>query len=376
MFQPQDWQNFLLLAKAPGVGIKRLKKIFAYCKSLDSYILNDLASFGVPQSEALAQYLKNPPFKEIEQDLKWAENQGCRIVHFMDNLYPKRLAEINSAPTHLYVQGNIEVLNLPQIAVVGSRNPSQQGLINATQFAKALSQNGFVITSGLALGIDEASHFGALEDKGTCIAVLGSGHCRLYPRKNIGLAQRIIDQQGIVLSEYAPYTEPMASNFPLRNRIISGLSLGVLVIEAALKSGSLITARYAAEQGREVFALPGSIHHSLNKGCHDLIKNGAKLVESIQDILDEFSIRTLNTDLFQNKTSQNTESQKVYHTDTELLSDDQNLILNYIDFNATSVDKLIEYSGFTAPTIISIITELILLGIVTEDIGGYSRIRF
>lgn len=204
---------------------------------------------------------------------------------FDDPRYPARLREIHSAPATLYVRGNFAALNDPQIAVVGCRRMSAYGSENAFQFSKALAEIGITITSGLAMGIDTMAHQGALAAKGQTIAVLGTGLNNIYPSQNKKLASDIIEQGGAIISELPLDAEPFPYHFPRRNRIISALSLGVLVIEAAEKSGSLITARFALEQNREIFAIPGSIHSATSKGCHQLIKEGATLVESISDLL-------------------------------------------------------------------------------------------
>jgi DNA processing protein len=207
-----------------------------------------------------------------------------------DTAYPKSLLEIPDPPLMLYAKGRIELLSANSIAVVGSRNATAQGISNAEKFSEVLSKAGFTIVSGMALGIDTAAHQGALRGSGSTVAVIGTGADIVYPARNHALAH-MIAESGCILSEYALGTPALPANFPRRNRIISGLSKGVLVVEAAAQSGSLITARMAGEQGRDVFAIPGSIHSPLAKGCHLLIKQGAKLVESAQDILEEISCR-------------------------------------------------------------------------------------
>ena len=202
-----------------------------------------------------------------------------------DPAYPALLAELPDAPPLLFVEGDPRLLERPQLAMVGSRRASRAGLDNAQSFARSLARGGFVVTSGLALGIDGAAHQGALDVAGHTVAVLGTGLQRLYPTRHVGLAERIVEGGGALVSELPLDCPPQAANFPRRNRIISGLSLGVLVVEASPSSGSLITARLAAEQGREVYAIPGSIHHPGARGCHQLIRHGAALVESVEDIL-------------------------------------------------------------------------------------------
>lgn len=211
------------------------------------------------------------------------------IIALGDSRYPSALLNAPDPPLLLYAQGRCELLQADSLAVVGSRNPTPQGSDTARAFASHLSQAGVTIVSGMALGIDAAAHAGALEGVASTVAVVGTGLDRVYPRRNLGLAHRIAGQ-GLIVSEYPLGTPPLASNFPLRNRIIAGLSRGTLVVEAALQSGSLITARVAIEAGRDVFAIPGSIHSPQSRGCHALLKQGAKLVETAQDILEEWRL--------------------------------------------------------------------------------------
>ena len=221
--------------------------------------------------------------------MAWLAEPGHELIAWDDADYPQALLELGFAPPVLYFVGRREFLNRPALAIVGSRNATAQGRDNAQAFAQALSEAGITIVSGLAVGIDAAAHRGGLAGPGSTLAVVGTGPDRVYPARHRDLAHAIVAQGGM-LSEFAPGTPPAAWNFPRRNRLISGLARGVLVVEAALSSGSLITARYAGEQGREVFAIPGSIHSPLSKGCHKLIREGAKLVETAQDILVELGL--------------------------------------------------------------------------------------
>jgi DNA processing protein len=223
---------------------------------------------------------------DIEAALGWAEQPGNHLLTLADAAYPQALLTSADPPVLLYVKGRIELLNRPAFAIVGSRNATKQGEANAAAFAQALAGAGLTIVSGLAAGIDAAAHHGALETSASTIAVIGTGVDRIYPAKNEALAREIAEK-GCLVSEFALGTPPLAANFPRRNRLIAGMGRGCLVVEAAKQSGSLITARLAAEAGREVFAIPGSIHSPQSKGCHALIKQGAKLVESAQDILEE-----------------------------------------------------------------------------------------
>ena len=281
--------SWLQLALTPGLGpatFQRLLRQFGLPEAALSRKRSELASFTTPalldalHSEAVAQAVK--------RTLAWARDPGHWVITLADEAYPKPLLEIADPPPVLFARGRIELLTRPAIAIVGSRNATQQGEANAEAFGRTLSEAGLTVVSGLALGIDAAAHRGALSGTGSTIAVLGTGIDIAYPARNAALAEDI-GRRGLLLTEFALGTSPAAHNFPRRNRLISGLARGCLVVEAALASGSLITARAAAEQGREVFAIPGSIHSPLAKGCHALIKSGAKLVESAEDVLAELS---------------------------------------------------------------------------------------
>ncbi|QDZ29251.1 DNA-processing protein DprA [Noviherbaspirillum sp. UKPF54] len=285
-----DLAHWLRLERTPGVGSGTARKL--------------LAAFGLPQnifsashaalrevvSERVAEALLAPVSDGIrtltDRTLEWAEQPGNRVLTLADTDYPQALLDITDPPCILYVKGRTDLLSSPALAVVGSRNATAQGISNAEKFSETLSQAGLTIISGMALGIDAAAHHGGLRGAGSTVAVIGTGANIIYPTRNRALAH-MIAEGGCIVSEYALGTPVMSANFPRRNRIISGLAQGVLVVEAAAQSGSLITARLAAEQGRDVFAIPGSIHSPLSKGCHLLIKQGAKLVESAQDVLDE-----------------------------------------------------------------------------------------
>ena len=229
----------------------------------------------------------------IEQTLTWLQlSEQHHIITLADENYPKFLLNISDPPTIIYARGNIELLNHQGLAVVGSRNATPQGLLNAENFCQVIANFGLPIISGLALGIDSAAHKGALKAaNGATLAVIGTGINRMYPASNKNLALQILEQNGLIITEFPLNTSPSPENFPRRNRLISGLSLGILVVEATIDSGSLITAKLAAEQGREVFAIPGSIHSPLSKGCHKLIRQGAKLVETANDILEELRFK-------------------------------------------------------------------------------------
>lgn len=245
----------------------------------------------VPERVATALKASLTPEQDayIERALEWAAMPGNRIVTLADAAYPASLLTTEDPPLLLYTKGRVDLLQAPSLAIVGSRNATAEGIMNATRFAASLSHSGMTVVSGLALGIDGAAHQGALEGIGSTVAVIGTGADIVYPARHRELAH-LIAKGGCIVSEYALGATAAAGNFPRRNRIISGLSRGVLVVEAAVGSGTLITARLATEQGRDVFAIPGSIHSPLSKGCHQLIKQGAKLVESAGDILEELRL--------------------------------------------------------------------------------------
>lgn len=242
--------------------------------------------------DAVSSFLLTLPRAQAEAAAKWCEQPGHHLIARGDPAYPKALEEIADPPRLLYVKGRLELLQKPAFAIVGSRNATAQGVRDAEAFAYALSSAGLPIVSGLALGIDAAAHRGGLRAEGASIAVVGTGADRLYPARNRDLADALA-ASGALVSEFPLGTPPLPQNFPRRNRLISGLARGVLVVEAALESGSLITARFAAEQNRDVFAIPGSIHAPTSKGCHQLIKDGAKLVDCVEDILEELRIEAL-----------------------------------------------------------------------------------
>ena len=242
--------------------------------------------------QALPPGLRQRPLPspaEVARWSAWLSAHGWRLIALGDPAYPPLLENLPDAPGMLYVRGDVGLLQAPQLAVVGARSASPEGLAHAHAFSRALAQKGFVITSGLALGIDAAAHEGALAaTQASTLAVMASGPDRLYPPRNRALAERIITAGGALVTEYPPGTSPRKEHFPLRNRIISGLSLGTIVVEAALRSGSLITARLAAEQGRAVFAMPGSLRNPLSRGCHRLLRDGAHWLETLDDILARF----------------------------------------------------------------------------------------
>ena len=297
--------------------------------------------------------------------LQWLREPNHHIISITDDRYPALLAEIPSPPPILYVKGDVEILSCPQIAIVGSRNPSFTGLELSTEFAFLLSQAGFVITSGLALGIDAAAHSGALNAGGKTIAVLGSGLQQIYPKRNAALAEKIASH-GCLVSEFPLDTTPMPHNFPRRNRIISGLSLGTLVIEAALKSGSLITAHFAAEQGREVFAIPSSIRNPTAKGCLSLIQNGAKCVTCIDDILSEIQAVLKSPAAISYSSNNSNEHQT-------LLASTDNQVLACIDDEMTTIDQICVRSKLAPQLVTAALLRLELNSVIKRQFGGFAK---
>ena len=309
------------------------------------------------------QAIKNTDWTVIDRDLFWLEQANNHVITLHDACYPSQLKEISDPPPVLFVRGNPQLLGLPQIAIVGSRNPSAQGLETAFDFAKTLCQYGFVVTSGLALGIDAASHRGALSVGGYTVAVAGTGLDRVYPARHKDLAMELV-KTGVMISEFPPGTIAKANHFPRRNRIISGLSQGLLVVEAAKESGSLITARMALEQNREVFAIPGSIHNPLARGCNALIREGAKLVETTQHIIEELSqYIQQDEDCF-------------LIPEKSTLDLEQQTLLNLVMFSPTSIDDLVAKTDRSVAEIASMLLILELQGYLEATPGGcYTRLK-
>ena len=283
----KDIENWLKLYRVQGIGPSSFHKL------LLAFDGDPGAALTASEARWKQAGLNRRQIKPLSErgtdpgtDLRWLEADNHHLILFGDSAYPTLLAEITNPPPLLFVRGDKSLLTHPQLAMVGSRNPTRGGLENARAFASHLAAAGLGIISGLAMGIDGASHEGALEANGLTIAVAATGLDQVYPARHRRLADRIADN-GAIISEFPIGTRPQAEHFPRRNRIISGMSMGTLVVEAAQRSGSLITARNAGEQGREIFAIPGSIHNPLARGCHHLIRQGAKLVETAEDILEE-----------------------------------------------------------------------------------------
>ncbi len=301
----------------------------------------------------------------ITPTLNWLKKDNAHIVTFADSAYPKQLLEISNPPAVLYAIGNLHWLNHPTIAMVGSRSATPQGEKNAEDFAESLCNQDLCVVSGMALGIDGAAHRGALKANGATIAVVGTGLDIVYPARHRDLAHKIAER-GLIISEFPLGTPSKAQNFPRRNRVISGLSLGCLVVEANIDSGSLITARLATEQGREVFAIPGSIHSPVTKGCHQLIKQGAKLVENTQDILEELK------NMLPSVSPSGLMDDLIFQSATP---SEANTVLDFMGFDPINFESLLALSGLTTEVLSSMLMVLELENKITTLIGGkYQRL--
>ncbi len=369
MTQEPGLASWLQLTLSPGLGaatLRELLKQFGLPEKVLALPRAQLARYATPQ--ALAALDSEEVARAVERALAWAEQPGRALVTLGDAAYPRLLLEIPDPPALLYCRGRTEFLNRPALAVVGSRNATAQGASNAEQFARTFSAAGLAIVSGLAQGIDAAAHRGGLAAEGSTIAVLGTGIDVTYPAVNAALAEQIAER-GLLVSEYPLGTKALAHNFPRRNRLISGLAQGCLVVEAALASGSLITARAAAEQGREVFAVPGSIHSPLAKGCHALIKSGAKLAESAEDVLSELAA-------FRRTGFASTRAAAQRPAEGAAASLDNDPLLACMGFDPVDVDSLCARAGLPAERVSAELLRLELAGRVAALPGGlYQRVH-
>jgi DNA processing protein len=354
-----------IAARAPSLSAPQIIALEALGPGLTALDRRDPDSLaGLGLTPRCVAWLSAPDEKILADDLHWLDRSNTVLLPATSSGYPRLLRESPDAPAVLYVRGDLTVLDSPQLAMVGSRNPTAGGRSTAREFASWFARAGLTITSGLALGIDTACHEGALAAGGTTVAVLGCGLDQVYPPENRALADRI-SASGAVISEFPPGTKPLPACFPQRNRIIAGLSHGTLVIEAAQRSGSLITARLAGVAGREVFAIPGSIHNPLAKGCHELIRQGAKLVERAEDVLCELKI-SLSAQLVAGEPTRPGEDPK--------LDKEYKILLDALAFEPASVDSLIERTGMNSESIASMLLILELDGHVAPHPGGrYSR---
>jgi DNA processing protein len=362
---PTPLHTWLLLSLTAPVNPARLKALCA-------------CGWDQPVAAAALRALSKEELskarRQLPRVLDWLEQDGNALVPLYSPEYPPLLAALHDPPPVLYLQGQIDVLQLPQMAIVGTRKPSPDGRRLAREFGAALTRSGYVVTSGLALGVDTESHLGALALDGLTVAVLGSGLDQLYPKSNRDLAARI-RSQGVLVSEFAPWEEPADWRFPIRNRVISGLSHGVLVVEAAAKSGSLITARLAAEQGREVFAVPGSIYNSQTQGCHALLRGGAKLVETVSDILEELPAFAAweRQRLAPEPAVVTTQAATVaIRKGDDSLSAEEKQILAELGFGVVSLEQLVVALGLPVEVLLEALSALELRGLIIASAGGFS----
>lgn len=352
---------WLRLSLTPGLTGSALRKLLSAMRTPAAILASSRSALlQCVDAELADAVVRGPSPHDYEAALAWGEQPGQHLLVPDGPHYPELLRETPDPPPVLYAAGHIELLrNQLCIAIVGSRNATAQGMRNAERFATAISEAGCCVVSGLALGIDAAAHRGGLAARGSSIAVLGNGIDVVYPRRNATLFEEL-KSNGLVLSEFPLGSSPLAANFPRRNRVIGGISRGCLVVEAAIPSGSLITARIAAELGREVFAIPGSIHSPLSKGCHYLIKQGAKLVESAQDVLEEFNFDFVARNETSNEPSMDTQS---------------NDVLNALGHDPCTLEALLERTQLSTDRLLSILVQLEIAGHVSTLPGGhYQRV--
>lgn len=355
--------EWLTASHWPEITLSRLWRVIRAFPSVQAFFEADSAAWlaaGAKPKDLATFKLRD--HRGIESSLAWASEPGQAVLTIDDPRYPALLKAITDPPMVLYVKGDPAVLSQPQIAVVGSRQASVEGAENAFHFAAALVKHGYAVTSGLARGIDAAAHRGALKGKGATIAVMGSGFHHIYPTAHTGLVEDIAASGGAVISEFSVSLPPAPHHFPLRNRVIAALSTGVLVVEAALRSGSLITARQALEQGREVFAIPGSIHHAKARGCHHLIREGATLVETADDIVSQLGSLTEAVQLAM-----------PVGTPLPRLTGRDRVVFDQIGYVTTPLDAIILRSGLTASEVSSILLSLALQGLIQTVAGGVVR---
>ncbi|MCG8669892.1 MAG: DNA-processing protein DprA [Pseudomonadales bacterium] len=384
MLNDSDLPYWLALWRVPQVGPGLFKQLLQHCGDISRCFhmsADELLKLGLSEHQIAAihgfQMGVDPLLsKGVDADLAWLQEENSHVITFEDPLYPALLKTIPSAPPLLFVKGDVGLLNWPQIAIVGSRQPTRQGLQNAKDFAKHFVREGFAVTSGLAMGVDAAAHMGAIAGNGPTIGVTAHGLDKIFPKRNRPLAAEMLNK-GAWVSEFPVGVVPRPNYFPRRNRIISGLSLGVLVVEAAVKSGSLITARQAIQQNREVFAIPGSIHNPLAKGCHLMIREGAKLVEQAQDITEEllpllsYQQKQLNLSLESVETVQ----LKVHSAPGYGKKTSEYQVLNVLDQDPMLVDEIVVRTGMSVADVNAALVMLEIDGAINNQQGGYTLAR-
>lgn len=389
-----DLNHWLAFLRAPGLSAAKRRLMFDTLGCIEA-VINitgpQALALRVPADSIAA--LKRPAQRMLEQDLVWLSSGPRCLIGIGDHRYPQLLARAPDAPVAIFVEGSIERLMLPTIAIVGSRGATHQGSDFAAALASAFSAAGLTVVSGLALGIDTSAHLGALVGPGSTAAVLATGLDRMYPKQNLALAERIVAEGGTLISEMPLGTAPLPALFPQRNRIISGLSLGVVVVEASVQSGSLVTARFAGEQGREVFAVPGSIHNPMARGCHQLIRQGAKLVESAADVLSELApmiqgefsavspsldfatIHTANSQTTPAKRSSRSKPTPAKASDTRPQIDEETqTFLELIGYDPINIDRLVDLTGLSIAQLSGLLLSLELDGFIDKLSGArYQR---
>jgi len=352
--------------------IKKFGTVSAIANSSSSQ-LYDMGLTSEQEQAVRVNLIGKPQHKKVEASLTWQDcSPDHHLICFEEKLYPSLLREIHSPPPLLFILGNPSLLVMPQLAIVGSRNASIQGKQTAFWLAKELSSLGFCICSGLAAGIDTQAHLGALSGDAGTTAIMGTGPDIIYPVSNRRLANQI-QSEGVLVSEFVLGSPPIAAHFPRRNRIISGMSLGVVVVEAALKSGSLITARLAMEQNREVFAVPGSIQNPTATGCHRLIREGAKLVDSVESIVEEIA-GTLAFQLEQTKLSNSHLNKPCVPSEHYCLSGEEKRVLEVIGYGECPVDTVVQKTKLDVQIISSILIGLELKGLIAQQAGRFKQV--
>jgi DNA processing protein len=349
-----------VLARAPGLDAGHAQALVAAACGDITRLLDHRTLAQVQMPPTARGFLALPDETALRADLDWIGKSGAQLYLSSEAEYPDRLRQVPGSPAVIFVLGNAEALHSPQLAMVGSRSPTPEGHRTALDFAAYFARSGLTVTSGLAAGIDAASHEGALLAGGLTLAVCGTGLDQVYPTQHATLARRIRDS-GALVSEFPPRTPPRQLNFPRRNRLISGLSMGTLVVEAALRSGSLITARHAGEQGRDVFAIPGSIHNPRARGCHKLIRDGALLVEEPGEVLFELKISLSNEALVRRGGPLGAR---------RALDKEYEMLLDAVGFGAATVDDLVTRTGLLGESIISMLLVLELEGRIAPYPGG------
>jgi DNA processing protein len=381
--------NTLLICLLPNIGTHRYWALISHCGSEQQILGTDPDTLPILNKQArllLHEYQCTPHNSRLmasaEAIIEQVELSQSIIISVNNDGYPSLLSTIHQPPPLLYCKGNPLALHLPQLAIVGSRHATHQGMNASRLFAQHLAKCGFSITSGLALGIDVAAHQAVLNtdisgiNTGKTIAVMATGINTIYPRQHLRIAEQIVENDGVLVTEFPPHTPPKAGHFPRRNRIISGLSLGVIVVEAAIKSGSLITAKYALEQGREVYAIPSSIHNPQAKGCHQLIKQGANLIESSEDIIEHLDgmIAHHHEELRQSMHASDPESTERKQTTRADLTPRDKQLLAHLGFAPISIDQLIEASPLSSAEISDALLDLEINGWIKHSAWGYERV--